>query len=450
MHGRACKQHIFRSYNTSTLKAMRFDDEILSHVSVKQKTKRLWGFKFRSQLLVVQSSDIVAVKGLKPDSTWCWLPVFCIAGNATVLPAPVLTHCTLKPWKCKSMLAHTDWNDLMLPNFVLYIYKSLDRKQPDCTDKHVDKHTDWNDPMPLHGYPCRLSWRDLARTGTDETGLHKHGHCQWLKPPDVGYPAAWLTCKSPVVSNWILTSCQWHRSPRDKYCRKSRDWKLSGHGSTMAYLPVSYSRLVCIRLPQKNWWKRVVGVKKRCLASEPSEILHPPRLWRLSRRRLWDWLGTAALSLHGLSVAITCIDPPPPPPPHSKLIIYIIIFYFFIFFGGGGGYFSNSLWAFFVFVLFVYFYNSLDFFFLYFFLLFLFFFFFFPFILISVLLCLSVDSMLALLSHEHDLSQYVDPVSTLTLQVHSHHHYYLPTDNKANVWHWTWELHIVTEHHSLL
>ena len=47
MHGRTCKQYIFRSYNTSTFNAMRFD-EILSHASAKKKTKRLKGFKFRT------------------------------------------------------------------------------------------------------------------------------------------------------------------------------------------------------------------------------------------------------------------------------------------------------------------------------------------------------------------------------------------------------------------
>ena len=147
---------------------------------------------------------------------------------------------------------------------------------------------------------------------------------------------------------------------------------------------------------------------------------------------------------------------PPTPTPTPQQIDYIYYYYFkkkmliFFFFFGGGGIFLTLFGLFCFFVLFVYFSNSLWAFF------FSFFFFFSspppppPFILISVLLCLSVDSMLALLSHEHDLSQYVDPVSTLTLQVHSHHHYYLPTDNKANVWHWTWELHIVTEHHSLL
>ena len=39
MHGRACKEYIFRPYNTSTFNAMRFD-EILSHDSAKKEDKK--------------------------------------------------------------------------------------------------------------------------------------------------------------------------------------------------------------------------------------------------------------------------------------------------------------------------------------------------------------------------------------------------------------------------
>ena len=56
MHGRACKQYSFQSYNTFTFYAMRvfclflflFLMIILSHASAKKKTKKLKGFKLRT------------------------------------------------------------------------------------------------------------------------------------------------------------------------------------------------------------------------------------------------------------------------------------------------------------------------------------------------------------------------------------------------------------------
>ena len=171
----------------------------------------------------------------------------------------------------------------------------------------------------------------------------------------------------------------------------------------------------------KNWWKGVVGVKKRFLASEPSQILHPPRLWRLSWRRLWDRLGTAALLYTVFptqSPASTDPPPPPPPPPANRLYIFLV-------------YFSNSLWAFFFFS------SSFP----------------FPFLfLFFIVFSFSFHSHISFamsLSWQHYWVVNMTCHSTwipwaLTLQVHSHHRYHLPTDNKANVWHWTWELHIVT------
>ena len=47
MHGRASKQYISRSYNTSTFNAKRFD-EVLSQDSAKKKKKKVEGFKFRT------------------------------------------------------------------------------------------------------------------------------------------------------------------------------------------------------------------------------------------------------------------------------------------------------------------------------------------------------------------------------------------------------------------
>ena len=47
MHGRACKQYIFRSYNPSTFGTMCLM-KILSHASPKRETKRLNGSKFRT------------------------------------------------------------------------------------------------------------------------------------------------------------------------------------------------------------------------------------------------------------------------------------------------------------------------------------------------------------------------------------------------------------------
>ena len=185
------------------------------HVSVQNRRKKLWGFKFRSFIGRSVKWYRGSTKGLKPDSTWCWLPAFCIETRRCYKPLYWLivhsNHGRVQVHAGTHWLKWPDATQFCIIYIYIYIYKSLDRKQPDRTDKHVDKHTDWTDPMPLYGYPCRLSWRDMARTGTDETGLRKHGHCQRLKPPDVGYPAAWLTRKSRVVSNWILTSCQSHR-----------------------------------------------------------------------------------------------------------------------------------------------------------------------------------------------------------------------------------------------
>ena len=39
MHGRACKQYTFRSYNASTFNAMRFDDNPLTRQCQKDNKK---------------------------------------------------------------------------------------------------------------------------------------------------------------------------------------------------------------------------------------------------------------------------------------------------------------------------------------------------------------------------------------------------------------------------
>ena len=64
MHGRACKQYIFQSYNTSTFNAMRFDKKSFHMPVRKRKQKGLRVSNF-ALLLVVFSSDIIAVKGLR-------------------------------------------------------------------------------------------------------------------------------------------------------------------------------------------------------------------------------------------------------------------------------------------------------------------------------------------------------------------------------------------------
>ena len=47
MHGRACKQYIFRSYNTSTFSAVPFDESPFTWQCQKE-TKMLKSFKFRN------------------------------------------------------------------------------------------------------------------------------------------------------------------------------------------------------------------------------------------------------------------------------------------------------------------------------------------------------------------------------------------------------------------
>ena len=47
MHESVCKQYTFQPSNTSTFNAMRFD-KTLSHASVKKKTKKVNGFRFRT------------------------------------------------------------------------------------------------------------------------------------------------------------------------------------------------------------------------------------------------------------------------------------------------------------------------------------------------------------------------------------------------------------------
>ena len=62
MHGRACKQYIFRSYNTSTFNAMRFDENRLTR-QCENEDRNSSGFQI-SHFYWSFSSDIIAVKGL--------------------------------------------------------------------------------------------------------------------------------------------------------------------------------------------------------------------------------------------------------------------------------------------------------------------------------------------------------------------------------------------------
>ena len=63
MHAGTCKQNIFRSYNTSTLNAMRFDENPFTCQCEKKKTKMFKGFIF-FKLFFPFSSDTMAGKGL--------------------------------------------------------------------------------------------------------------------------------------------------------------------------------------------------------------------------------------------------------------------------------------------------------------------------------------------------------------------------------------------------
>ena len=62
MHTRACKQYIFRSYNTSTFNAMPFDGDPLT-CRCEEEDKKAEEFQI-SQLYWLFSIDMMAVKGL--------------------------------------------------------------------------------------------------------------------------------------------------------------------------------------------------------------------------------------------------------------------------------------------------------------------------------------------------------------------------------------------------
>ena len=66
MHGRAYKQYIFRSYDTSTFNAMRFDENSFKCQCEKEDKEAC-----RFQILHFRwsfSTDIMTVKGLGGDS----------------------------------------------------------------------------------------------------------------------------------------------------------------------------------------------------------------------------------------------------------------------------------------------------------------------------------------------------------------------------------------------
>ena len=63
MHGCACKEYIFRSYNTSTFHATRFDEDPFTWQCGKED-KKASGFQI-SFVAVVVFDNIMAVNGLK-------------------------------------------------------------------------------------------------------------------------------------------------------------------------------------------------------------------------------------------------------------------------------------------------------------------------------------------------------------------------------------------------
>ena len=63
MHGHACKQYIFWSYDTSTFNAIRFDENPVTCQHEKED-KKAKGFKF-SHFYWLCFSDLMAVNGLK-------------------------------------------------------------------------------------------------------------------------------------------------------------------------------------------------------------------------------------------------------------------------------------------------------------------------------------------------------------------------------------------------
>ena len=70
MHGRACKQSIFRSYNTSIFSAMRLDEDPFTCQRKKKEDKNADGFQI-SHFYGSFSNDIMAVKGLDTvGRTW--------------------------------------------------------------------------------------------------------------------------------------------------------------------------------------------------------------------------------------------------------------------------------------------------------------------------------------------------------------------------------------------
>ena len=164
-----------------------------------EKTKRLWGFKFRSFI----GRSVKWYRGSEGVKSGLMLA---LKRDGVTRPCTDSLY-TKTMDVCKSMPAHTDWNDLMLPYIVLYIYKSLDRKQPDCTHTLTETTR----------CPCMATLVDYHDVTWQEPELTKQACTNtvtvsdWSHPMLATPPAAWLTCKSRVVSNWILTSCQPHK-----------------------------------------------------------------------------------------------------------------------------------------------------------------------------------------------------------------------------------------------
>ena len=75
MHGGTCKQYIFRSSDTSTFNAMRFDENPFTH-QCEKGDEMLTGFKFRSFMGCSQVSE--GVNPLHTNLKWVFCDIFSI------------------------------------------------------------------------------------------------------------------------------------------------------------------------------------------------------------------------------------------------------------------------------------------------------------------------------------------------------------------------------------
>ena len=104
MHGRACKQYTFRSYNTSALNAMCFDETPLT-CQFETENKKVKRFRFYSISLVVLLVLLVVFKQHP--------------GSEGVNVASAINRVRLAPLLCLSFSPST------LQNVVLYVFSFL-------------------------------------------------------------------------------------------------------------------------------------------------------------------------------------------------------------------------------------------------------------------------------------------------------------------------------------